>query len=77
MWARVSLYASGGRPCWARTSLISRATSRDQSATLAGGGATGALVGVGAGLFAYPVLDEGFAQAQQDFAADSDEPTSG
>jgi len=33
---------------------------------------TGALVGMGTGLFAYPVLDEGFAQAQQDFASDSD-----
>jgi uncharacterized membrane protein len=28
---------------------------------------TGTLLGVGTGLFAYPILDEGFAQAQQDF----------
>lgn len=28
---------------------------------------TGALVGAGTGLFVYPILDEGFAQAQRDF----------
>ncbi len=28
---------------------------------------TGTLVGTGAGLFVYPILDEGFAQAQRDF----------
>ena len=33
---------------------------------------TGALVGMGTGLFAYPVLDEGFAEAQRDLASDSD-----
>jgi uncharacterized membrane protein len=33
---------------------------------------TGTLVGAGTGLFAYPLLDEGFAQAQRDFDSDSD-----
>jgi uncharacterized membrane protein len=37
---------------------------------------TGTLVGVGTGLFIYPILDEGFAQAQRDFASDSDGLTS-
>ena len=30
---------------------------------------TGTLVGVGAGLFAYPILDEGFAQTRRDFTS--------
>ncbi len=37
---------------------------------------TGTLVGAGTGLFIYPLLDEGFAQAQRDFASDSDGLTS-
>jgi len=33
---------------------------------------TGVLVRAGTGLFVYPILDEGFTQAQRDFASDSD-----